>query len=491
MRVPRILVVEDDLAEGVLLAERLKKMRYEVVGPLRKGEEALEEIGLRRPDLVLMDIILAGEMDGINAANRIRSNFGVPVLFLTAFADKGLVELAKGSEPFGYLTKPYGQQQLGAAIEVALYKAEMDSRLRESEGRFRGITENTTDVTAVLNEQGMFTYVSPAITRFFGYSSDEVLGRSAEEFVHVEDWQLVESLMRQTLISPGETYSVEDFRFRKLDGEWVHLEGRIVSLPDTPGIWGTVLNCRDISERKKAQEQLIQAEKHKAVADLAAGVAHNFNNLLQIVQGNADLALLRLRQGRFTSIHALLEKISENCTLGAETVARLNGFARFQKADEISELESFDLTPMVVLVVEMTRHWWKTEPAEKGLTISVYTSLNDGCMVRGKKNELFEVLVNLIKNAVAALIHGGRIDIKTVLDEDWVVLTVKDTGIGIARENLSRVFTPFFSTSVQMGRGLGLATVRSIVDAHGGRIHSESEEGIGSTFTIMLPLASK
>lgn len=488
MAMTRILVVEDDLVQGLLLTERLAKLKYEVTGPVPKGEDALEEIRKRPPDLVLMDIKLAGEMNGIDTAEQIRSDFAIPLVFLTAHSDRGLIELAKVTEPFGYLIKPYGDQQLSVTIEMALYKAEMDRRLRESEGRFRGITENTTDITAVLNKEGLFTYVSPAITGVFGYSSEEVLGRSAEDFVHVEDWPQIKSLMGQAVSQQHETLSIDDFRFRKFDGEWVPLEGRIVSLFDTPGVWGTVFNCRDISERKKTHEQLIQTAKYKAVVDLAAGVAHNFNNLLQIIMGNSDLALVNIKERHFNHIEDFLETITESCRFGAEMVARLNGFARFQRTVEGSEREVFDFSAMVKQAIEMTRCWWKTEPEENGLTIRLDHRLQDGCMVHGNKNELFEVLVNLIKNSVEALLQGGVIDISTAMDGEWVVLTVKDTGVGIARDNLSRLFTPFFSTNAELGRGLGLATARTIVDSHGGDIRLESEEGEGSSFIVRLPL---
>jgi len=472
---------------GLVLTDRLMKLGYQTSGPVPKGEEALEEVRKSPPDLVLMDVKLAGEMDGICAANRIRSESDIPVVFLTAHSDKRLIESAKDSEPFGYLVKPCGDEQLGATIAVALYKAGMERRLRESEGRFRGITENATDITAVVNSAGLFTYVSPAITRVFGYAAEEVLGRPLMELAHPMDWPRLASLIRKTEGSPGKPCSIDDFRFRRVNGEWVCLDGKIVFLPDTPGIQGTVLNCRDITERKNAQELLIQSEKFKAVADMAAGVAHNFNNLLQIILWNADVALLDIQWGRFACIKNNLEQIRESCKIGAATVKRLNSFAQVPRHGEFFEKEPFDLSDLVQKAIELTEPWWKADLEEKGFTISLKSRLNAGCMVLGNKEGLFEVLVNLIKNAAEALRSGGEIAVWTGADADWVTLTVKDTGIGIEPENLSRLFTPFFTTSMEPGRGLGLATTRSIVSAHGGHMLLDSEPGKGSTVVVRFP----
>lgn len=245
----------------------------------------------------------------------------------------------------------------------------------------------------------------------------------------------------------------------------------------------------DIVEHKRAEERLFQTEKFRAVADLASGVAHNFNNLLQIVIGNANQALVNLASGHFSDMKTKLEQILESARFGAETVRRLNSFAKIREEGMVSELVIVDLSDIIKQAREMTTSWWKTTPEKKGIRVDLNLGLTDGCLVFGRKNEIFEVVVNLIKNAAEALTQDGEILVQTLAQGDDVVLTVQDNGVGIPKNDLGRLFTPFFTTKFEAGTGLGLATAKSIIDGHGGQITVESAEGKGTTFTVTLPRA--
>ncbi len=244
-------------------------------------------------------------------------------------------------------------------------------------------------------------------------------------------------------------------------------------------------------ERKQAEKALraTQERFERAVADVASGVAHNFNNLLQIVIGSANLAIMNLQSGEFSDMKENLERILDSSRYGAETVRRLNRLAMTHlEGGASSPTEVFDLSDLVSQAVEMTRPWWKTHPEEKGIGVDLKTTLEDGCIIQGRKNEIFEVLVNLIKNATEALPNGGDIGIDTHVESDQVILGVRDTGVGIPERDMDRLFTPFFTTNLEVGRGLGLATARKIVDEHGGSISVKSTEGNGTVFVLSLPL---
>jgi CheY-like chemotaxis protein len=248
---------------------------------------------------------------------------------------------------------------------------------------------------------------------------------------------------------------------------------------------------KDITDEKKAQEIMVQSEKYKAVADLTAGVAHNFNNLLQIVLGNTDLAVLDLRSADFSSLENNLSEIKRAARFGAETVRRLNRFVRREQPHGEYEIDLFDLSDLVEQVISMSKSVWKTEPEKLGLQVNLDCHLRSGCLVKANKAELFEVILNLIKNAVEALPQGGDIVIRTQRDQDKILLSVQDNGIGIPEENINRLFTPFYTTNAESGRGLGLATCRSVLKAHNGDITVRSQLGVGSLFTVELPYASE
>ena len=250
-----------------------------------------------------------------------------------------------------------------------------------------------------------------------------------------------------------------------------------------------LVSVMDITRRKRAEELLVQSERIKAVGEMAGGVAHNFNNLLQIVIGRIQMAQNHLDAGNPDGVKANLDQVLDGARMGAHMVKRLQDFARVRTKDAELEGSTFDLSGTVRDAVEMSAPLWKTSAHREGLSIELQTHLSPGCLIQGNENELFEVVVNLIKNAVEALPIGGRIGISTSTDKDHVILRVSDSGAGIAKENLTRVLEPFWTTKGDHGTGLGLASSYGIVRRHGGSIQVESVEGEGASFTVTVPKA--
>lgn len=173
---PRILVVEDELLVARDISEQLVLLGYEPIGHTASGEEALLLAQQHRPDLVLMDIGLAGVMDGIAAAQALRSQTGLPVVFLTAFDADDILARAKLVEPYGYLLKPFSERELRTVLEMALYKCQAEARLRESAERTQAILDNMVDGVVTINPQGRIESCNPAACRIFGYAAQALLG---------------------------------------------------------------------------------------------------------------------------------------------------------------------------------------------------------------------------------------------------------------------------------------------------------------------------
>jgi PAS domain S-box-containing protein len=173
MDIPRILVVEDEKIIAGHLRANLLRLGYEVIAAVPSGEEAIIAAEEKEPDLVLMDILLKGEMDGIEAADHIRTLFGIPVIYLTAHANESILARAKLTEPLGYLLKPFRQQELRMAIEVALYKHRLEERLRDSERRHRELAELLPQVVFELDREGNLTFVNRNGLQAFGYSRQD------------------------------------------------------------------------------------------------------------------------------------------------------------------------------------------------------------------------------------------------------------------------------------------------------------------------------
>lgn len=289
------------------------------------------------------------------------------------------------------------------------------------------------------------TYVgcNNAFVQFIGLPREKIVGRSVFDVVPEDTAEIFREQDEWLFHNPGtQVYTTSVKRFDGSTREVIfhkatygHGGGQI------EGVIGAIL---DITDQKRSEELLIQTERLRAIADLAGGVAHNFNNLLQVVMGGIDLVLIDLEMGNVSELRKTLQQVLETSKFGAETVRRLQSFAQVRADLQPSERKIFDLSETVKQSVEMTKPWWKTLPEKEGLKIDLRLSLSDGCLVRGTESEMFEVLVNLVKNAAEALPRGGEISIKTSIEDDQVMLHVADTGVGIGTENLKKVFQPFW-----------------------------------------------
>jgi PAS domain S-box-containing protein len=195
---PVIFIVEDEAIVANDIKETLVSLGYGVAGTAKSAEIALEKIQETRPDLVLMDIHLAGKMDGIDAAGQIHAELSIPVIFLTAYADDALLERAKVTEPYGYIIKPYDERGLHSAIEMAFYKHTMERRLKESEATTRVMVNATRDLLFLLSADGKILVANETLAGFTGMSAEALVGTSAYALVakkiltpKMACWQLV------------------------------------------------------------------------------------------------------------------------------------------------------------------------------------------------------------------------------------------------------------------------------------------------------------
>ncbi|WP_395007256.1 PAS domain S-box protein [Undibacterium sp.] len=185
MKPARILVVEDEMIIARELAVQLRMLGYEPVGHATRGAQAVALVGELLPDLVLMDIQLAGDMDGIAAAQAIHDQFDVPVIFVTAFATEETLRRAKITEPYGYILKPYSEREIHTVIQMALYKHQADLKqrqsaasLQESAQHTQAILDNMVDAVITINAQGIMESFNLAASTIFGYRADEAIGRN-------------------------------------------------------------------------------------------------------------------------------------------------------------------------------------------------------------------------------------------------------------------------------------------------------------------------
>ena len=258
----RILIVEDDRVVARDIQQQLERIGHTVVGTVARGEDVLPLARATRPTLVLMDIRLDGEMDGIAAATSLRAHHPVPVVFLTAYADDQTVRRATDAEPLGYLVKPFDDSQLRTTIELALFKHASDQRLRESEQRYAVTLASIADAVIASDAQGRITFMNPVAKALTGWTRADAIGRRLDEVYRIVDDDTGELLQTsvEDVIRLGTTVGLASrTALLARDGTRFPVEDSIAPMFDeAPAITGSVLVFRDTSHRRLAEEAEVQ-----------------------------------------------------------------------------------------------------------------------------------------------------------------------------------------------------------------------------------------
>lgn len=382
------------------------------------------------------------------------------------------------------------EKAVGVALDITALR-EAEFRSKQGEARLRELFENATDMMYSTDIEGNFRSVNKAFQYTTGYGREELLHMNLRDLVFPHDREEIDRILLSRL--GGADRSIDEVVLRHRDGRKIYAEvsNRLVFEGGKPSIIQGI--ARDVTERKLLEAQLRQSQKMEAVGTLAGGIAHDFNNLLTGILGFADL--LKARPGdREKTLEAaeIIQKAAERAT---KLTSQLIGFARQGK----TQTARISLRELVHEITEFLGH---TLPR----SIKILEDLPDeNLQVLGDQNQLHQALLNLALNARDAMPNGGqlifrveklnRLDVERLervnsANEDWVCLSVTDTGEGISEEIMNRIFEPFFTTkAVGKGSGMGLAMVYSIVRNHNGHIDVESDVTRGSTFRIFLPLA--
>jgi PAS domain S-box-containing protein len=358
---------------------------------------------------------------------------------------------------------------------------------KASEEKYRNMVEAIEEGYYELDTQGKVIFCNSALGRLMGRTADELVGSLWSDHAAGAAEAMLSSSRAAREGRSGPVMFAFDLSDEQGFRRFIEASTHAISTPsgDISGFRGV---CRDITERKRREALETQAERHRAVADLAAGVAHNFNNLLQVVMGCAELATLDLRAGALANVARNLDQIMKSCRFAAETVRKLQSFVGLTDAANGAARKVFDLAELVSRAVDITRAALDGK-GEGAPDVRFHLNIGSGCYVFGIKAELFEAVSSLVQNAAEAVAEKGHVTVNLEAEDKTVTLRITDTGTGIGSEHLGRLFNPFFTTKFESGAGLGLATSAKIVQRHSGRILVDSTPGSGSTFTLELPLA--
>ena len=506
-----ILIVEDDAILAMALRGKISRLGYNVVGPFAFGEEAIAFLPGRQVDLVLMDIELAGDMNGITTAEILLGMSDIPVVFLTAYSQNGLLEQAKTVSPYGYLVKPVSDQALAATVEMSLHRHKVDLELKESrrvlaksEEKFRTVADYIYDWEYWRATDGSFVYISPSCERITGYKPEEfcqdpgLLGiiihpDDRENFArHIDD------------IAKGvanKDFQTLTFRITTRSGKECYIEHICREVFNQAGnSLGRRVTNRDITEGKRAevekakmQTQLQQAQKMEAIGTLAGGIAHDFNNILSAILGYAEMAQEDSPAGSI--LKRDIDQVVKASHRAKDLVKQILAFSRQ------TETELIPIQPAMI-VREAAKMLRSSLPST--IDIQQNIDVNSGPIL-ADPTQIHQIVMNLCTNAFHAMEEtGGTLSIslekKTLTEKDivnqpgmhsgdFVQLSVGDTGPGIAPELWDKIFDPYFTTKeIGKGTGMGLSILHGIVKNYGGSVSFNSHPGEGTVFQVLLPV---
>ncbi len=615
----RVMIVEDESVVALEIEDRLQRLGYTVCAVTPSGEKAIELARETNPDLILMDIYLSGKIDGIEAAEAIRKEQDIPIIFLTAYSDPSTVERAKQVGPFAYIVKPFDENQLRTSVEIAIYKHEMNKKLKEKEKWLASVLSSIGDGVIATDSSGAIAFMNPVACELTGWFSEEAVGEPIENVfrINIKGKQIAPGLAT-TEAHAGMLHRSSDSILESRQGKKIHVDWRVTPIIDENGrVSGKVLVFRDVTQRIKAENELREARDHartlldvtpvmvfaidsfnritlvnrcsrqilgysdkelvgcnwieklvvederdalneffsnsswssgsiqcvecriatkqgelrdvllhitqikdpastqsgyliaaedlterrraekerrelearlhhlqkmEAIGTLASGVAHEFNNFVTAIRGNAELALMRIDPQ--SPIHYDLEQIKKAADSAATLTRQLLAFSRRKRKQE-----KLDLNKAVSNMIAMLERLL--------VGISIRCDLEENLpLICGETGEIEQILVNLVLNARDAMPKGGTVTIRTQLmpehDGSFVNLIVEDTGVGMDEDVLSRVFEPFFTTKeAGKGTGLGLPVVYGIVRRYGGEIDIESKPGKGTRVVVKFPVAKE
>ena len=480
MNKARILIVDDEVVITAEISAIIEKMGYNVVGTASDGEEALDKARTLLPDIILMDIVMPGEMDGISASVAIKKQLDIPVIFMTAFGGEKVVERAKETAPYGFILKPFQTDELKASIEVALARREMEIHLLESEQRYRAVVDTALDAIITINQEKDIIGWNKASAKCFGYESVEVIGKPFDVlFPESVKGKLIPNV--DDRLSGGEVQvvdrSLETTGLRK-DGSEFPLEFSMAAWNVNKHIHLTVI-ARDITERKKIDQMK---------SDFVSLVSHQLKTPVAGIMGCVDNMMYGIT-GRLTFKQMeYLQVMKEISVRGYRIISNLLNVSRIERG--VVHIERGPVSLKEIADKAILEH--KNSIENKGLEIHLEPA-EEEVMVFSDRDKLFEAVSNLVHNAYKYT-EKGQITLRLLKTSDFGIIEVADTGVGISEENQKALFKKDQvlkgAPTVKGGCGLGLYIAKEFLQLQNSDVTVSSTLGTGTTFRVSVPLYS-
>ncbi|MGA3024724.1 MAG: response regulator [Bryobacteraceae bacterium] len=470
----KIMVVEDEGLIAADLQSRLERVGYSVPPVAGTGAEALKIIRETSPDLVLMDIRLRGDLDGIEVAEQVRRELDIPVVYLTAYEDQETLERAGHSQAFGYIRKPIASASLQGAIEMALSKHRFERHLREQRDWLSASFAAVPDAVLVTDNSGRICYLNRVAEEMTGCTSEQALGRPSSELLWLvyPDGEPVEDLVRVVLIEGEMAALPGNVCLQGGQGRRYAVEGSVEPRRNEGHLEGAIVVLRDVTERRFAEEVSRQEDKHDALMQFADGIAGHLDPELSAVARQGAHLLGTLAPG--VALRPAAEIIE---SAAAKALAVTSGLRTFARPPKI-ELQAVWVNQIVASL----------EPAWKNIIPALTLQLDmDPRPAHANARELTRVLETILQHAWLNVEAGGCTWVDTSRSRmggkaEWVRARVSYASASETVDSVERAFDPCWE-----GKWDGLALAYGLTRQMGGILTARHEGKHTVTFEILLP----
>ncbi len=395
-------------------------------------------------------------------------------------------------------------ESIASQVGGAVSRLRFEKELKESEEKFRAITENSTDLIVIINIEGKYTYISPALDKLLGYFPDELIGKNPSLYIYPDELSLLENAAARSLENPGAPIPVRDFRAYKRNRDVIILTGTIINMLGARGVEGIVGIFHDVTERKRMEEQIqnhnrllqeairkteremeelmekhLRIEKLAAIGQIYGNIAHEIRNPLGAIKQSVYFLKRKLKDSA--------GKVQEHLDLIDRELAKTNNvISNMLTSIDIKRTNHrmFELYPVIYEAVTRCK-------INENIKLE-FKSDEEKLEIPGDAIQLQQVLIKLITNAAQSIDKAGDIliSLKKSASGDKVLIKIKDNGCGMDSDTLGKVFTPLYTTK-KNGTGLGLGICKQIIEQHGGEIDLQSKPKHGTIVTITLPYIKK
>lgn len=498
----RILVVEDERIVAMDLADTLNEMGYSVIAVTARGEDAVQRAEELSPDLILMDVHLAGTLDGIQTAELIRRNFDVPVVYLTAHSDVETVRRAAATAVCGYLVKPFRSPDLHCAIEIALCKHAVDVQLRQSERWLATTLQSMAEGVIATDTDGKIMLFNPVAESLTGWRREDALQRPLADVLALVDGRTrvpLDDPMHKAIVARNPIATVEGLTLVSRSGRAIPVAECVAPIIDSfDRLLGGVLILRDITECRGQSDQIkeLHEQLSQSVQERAAVLEISNRELETFSYSIANDLRAPLR-----SINSFGRLLAERHAASLDQEG-LSYLSRVRAATE-------RMSELIDALLALSRHGGKNEYRRVQLDLSglIHSTIvgiaeeypghavgfvvADNMSCYGDSHMLRLAISNLLDNAWKFTRHtpNPRVEVGVQNEQGRLIYFVRDNGAGFdpkVAEKLFEPMQPLQGDSEHAGTGIGLAIAQRVIHRHGGRIWAESVPGQGATFFFTL-----